>query len=154
MSDRYGSKLSRVFSYKKKNLPGLIIKGAWLTVATICIIVAIVVFALNVGSYGFGAWLMAGAICCIPIIGAILTFLIDMKNDGSYEGSRHLTTTVYADSYSARAYTTDHRYLYAFIYLLVGLFFSLLLGPILCVAIFVWKSIDFVRNILDLVKER
>ena len=154
MSSFTENKLTRVLADRSYGIVGVVFRGIWLTFASLCLVFGIVMIATQIGSMGFGAWVIGGIICCLPILGIIFSFVRDNYHSGREEGSRHYTTTVTVTDTHVYANTTNHPFLYGILWMVVALFLCALIGPLLLFGLMIPKTIHFVRNIIDLAASR
>ena len=128
---------------KRKEEPskkGLILKSIWLGIAVIFFAIGLTVFLGAVKSEGFAAWLIAGAICGVPVIWDMLKLIGKGAMQGWRDGANTYSATVTDTSITVQ----NHPIRGMIIGILVGIFMTLLIG-------LVWLAFRIVLTIITII---
>jgi len=119
----------------------ILAKSAVILISVIVWIVGLVQFKNSTED----GWFVWGGICCIGMAGTILGFLGRMFKGGYEEGTHH-----WGGSWSGNSFNmSDKRWLYALIYVGIGILLAVLAGPIVLPIVTIINIVKLVQAIRD-----
>lgn len=110
------------------------------------ILLCVILWIVGLSMYKQGDdWFSWGGCCCIGIAPQILSFLVIMFKGGYNEGRHHWAGNFVGNSF----YLSDKRWVYALVFLGIGVLLALLAGPIVLPIITVLNVVKLVGMIKD-----
>ncbi len=131
---------------KAKRISGVVFNAIWLAIALFMWVGGLVSFLEMKANSGFGAWLMWGVLCAIPIIIPILRSAFAQGKSGARDGANEYSASVIGNT----VYVENHPIRGAILGFIGGLIGGVLIGPVILPIYVIKTVIKLISGIIEL----